>query len=95
MTPDGTSITELTEGLTLEVYPNPTHGPLNLRVNTGGESALISLTNYQGQTLSQETLSPRFGETELSFNLRGYANGIYYIKVVAGDHTQIRKIILQ
>lgn len=95
LTPDGTSVNELNEGLTLEVYPNPTQGPLSLRVNTGGESAVISLTNYQGQTLSQEVLTPSFGDTQLDFNLRGYASGIYYIKVEAGDQTQIRKIILQ
>lgn len=95
MTPDGTSVMELNQGLSLEVYPNPTRGPLNLRVNANGAGAVISLTNYQGQTLRQEVLTPRLGETQLDFNLRGYASGIYYIKVVAGDHTQIRKIILQ
>ena len=95
LTPDGTAITELNNRLTLEIFPNPTRGPLSLRVNTGGEGAVISLTNYQGQTINQEELTPRFGESQLDFNLRGFASGIYYIKVEAGEQVQIKKIILQ
>lgn len=95
LTPDGTSITDLKDRLSLQVFPNPTRGPIHVRLNTAGKNAVVSLTNYQGQIISQETLSPGVGQTQLEFNLRGFASGVYYLKVVSDDQTRIEKIILQ
>jgi hypothetical protein len=95
MVVDDTSVSELTEGLHLLVYPNPTRGQVNVRFNTHGKSAVVTLTNYQGQVISREMLNPVAGETRHLLNLNGFAQGIYYLKVEAGDSTRIEKIILQ
>jgi len=91
---DNTSIQDLSEELRLLVFPNPTTGQIDIRFNSMGKSAVVTLTNYQGQIISQESLSPGMGETRLQYNLRGMASGIYYLKVVCGSQTRIQKIIL-
>jgi hypothetical protein len=91
---DNTSVQDLTEEMRLVVFPNPTSGQINVRFNSMGQSTVVTLTNYQGQTIRQESYSPETSDTTIQYNLRGLSAGIYYLKVVAGNHTRIQKIIL-
>lgn len=63
-----TGLTSIEEDLTSQVYPNPTQGLINLKVNR----AWI-LTNLQGQVIME-------GYSEM-LDLSGYASGMYFLKL--------------
>ncbi len=91
---DDTGLAEVSE-FKLEVYPNPTRGLLNVRLQAPGDEAKVTLLNYQGQLISSKQVSLGVGQNDLQFNLDGFAPGIYYLRVNTAKEIKIEKIILQ
>jgi hypothetical protein len=71
----------------VNVFPNPTTGKLS--VNLGGiKNANVSVTDLTGRTLITRTASDA-AELDLS----GYAAGVYYVKIHAGDASTVVKVV--
>ena len=70
-----------------EYYPNPTKDIININSNYNIKS--IQLLDLQGRLLETKLVN----ETQSSFNIANYSNGIYFVKVTSDKGTKTIKII--
>ncbi len=75
---------------TMEVWPNPTTGPVTLRA-TDMPGAEVSLFNLSGQIL----MTFRLDREEQHLDLSGLPNGIYYLKAYKGNRIGLARLIIQ
>jgi Ig-like domain CHU_C associated/Secretion system C-terminal sorting domain len=73
----------------ISIFPNPNNGAFTIQSKTKGEYVIL---NELGQTL--QTFQTN-GENNYSVNLKGLANGIYFLKGKNGEQVVNEKIILQ
>ena len=73
----------------MSVFPNPTTGQFTLDLNTDSES-LIQVYNSQGQLLIDENNSAK----QVSFDLSGYAKGVYVVRVESQGQVQYQRLII-
>ncbi len=74
------------------VYPNPTKGEFNLRIDGHvDERVALELTDLLGKVILKETGN----KSNYTFNLSAYPKGVYLLKVKLGDEVALEKIIHQ
>jgi len=79
----------------LNVYPNPTAGLLNIDLKLPSEEDVeIMVFNALGQLVSQ-TNEANVLEGSYKLNMSAMAKGIYHIQVVGGGETLSKKVILR
>lgn len=85
----GISVGEVQTDWSLEYYPNPTDGLLNLQL-TGLVSAQWALYNHLGQQLQEGV-----AEGGTIIDLTSYAEGMYYFKIHIGNEVVTKKVLLK
>ena len=82
----GLSITDIEENTdeSINVYPNPTNGLLNV---TGNGTMRITVSNLLGQTLNEVT-----AEGNATIDLSSYGQGFYLVRVATGDGVTVQKV---
>jgi hypothetical protein len=77
-----------------KVYPNPTTGEFSLELKGLDETAELRVELYgmQGERILSEELK---GSRKYDLSLAGKPNGIYFIRVITGNHAGTGKIIKQ
>jgi hypothetical protein len=65
------------ENIIVNMYPNPTNGILNIKMETLNEPINIEITNVVGQVVMQETIATQ----QTSLNISNLINGIYFVKI--------------
>jgi len=82
------------EGLAMEtfVYPNPSTGTVNVRIQNPGGQAVLNILNQVGQEVKRINITT----DEFSLDLNDFANGIYYYSVTVNGQQKNapRKIVL-
>lgn len=79
--------------LNFSVYPNPTNGQFSVNINSG-----LSLDNVSIQivnSLGQIVVSQKVISNNTAFDLRNQEAGVYYIKVISENGTQISSIVIE
>ncbi len=94
LVPDGTFIESVSEQ-DVRIFPNPTTGRVNVRMNGFNSETSVRLTNYHGQTLQTRIMNPQGGENQFNIDLGNYSAGIYYLRIDSRDIVIIKKIVLQ
>lgn len=88
-----TGIYEATEGNGILVYPNPSTGFVNIKMQgRENEPALVTVINSNGQLISRNELSGN--QTNLSIDLSKYSEGLYFIQVLKSGVLYKKKITL-
>ena len=85
------------ENLWLKCYPNPTNSSISISYLLQKETKVhIEVKDISGRTLGNITDAPTIpGEHTLDFNLSRYANGTYFVTLVANDSVVLtEKVIL-
>ncbi|HWY39105.1 MAG TPA: T9SS type A sorting domain-containing protein, partial [Bacteroidia bacterium] len=95
---DSTSSSGIAEqgdhNLALSVYPNPNNGIFTVRTeNIPHGAANITITDVLGREVYKMTANSN-GQQNTQIDLRGQANGIYYITLQADEKKYQSKIIL-
>jgi hypothetical protein len=77
-----------------KVYPNPTTGQFTVALNRAvdNEMLLIEVFGMQGEKVISERVG---GFPMYSFSLSERAAGIYFLRLIAGDKTEVFKIVKQ
>lgn len=75
------------------VYPNPTNGLLNIRINNFTGKASINVIDINGRTV-YSNVNNDFN-VESSINLNNLSSGMYIIKVTADTTTYTEKVIIK
>jgi len=84
------------DDVSMTVYPNPSTGVVNLSLEGfNGKHTTLSVVNVIGTVVYHEVLPTVDGRINKSIDLSKMANGLYYIKLDAEDHSEIRKIVLK
>ncbi|MBF9142163.1 fibronectin type III domain-containing protein [Hymenobacter properus] len=82
------------ESGSLLVFPNPSNtGQLTLRLRGLRGTMQATLLNALGQVVYTQRLPS--GTTEQVLNTRGFATGLYTLRVVVGDEVLTRKVVLE
>jgi len=77
------------DAITCELFPNPTHGMFTVRTNDVIESIkVVSLAGVDIKSIS-------VGQSETSFDLSNYTNGLYAVKVILKSKTLEYMVIKQ
>lgn len=74
----------------LNIYPNPTNGKFNMEFNKASVQK-ITVYSVLGDIISEINIPSDSGN--VSFDLSEQPNGIYFIRINAGENTMMKKII--
>ncbi|MFH1319183.1 MAG: T9SS type A sorting domain-containing protein [Bacteroidota bacterium] len=92
--PDG--IEQLNDTETLEIYPNPASGSVNIRYAfEGTENFHLSLYDILGQEIMRKEIKNDSSSGLVSLDISGYSTGMYYIKLTNENKQIIRKFVIQ
>ena len=87
-----TSINKLST-FTFNLYPNPTNGNVTIEMNNNlNEQLTLKVFNIIGDEVFISLLK---NEKKQSFDLRGLANGLYFVKISGNKFNKIEKLIIQ
>ena len=80
-------------GFNMEVYPNPTHGVINLASSnlTAGQSVQVMIFDMNGRMIKSGDYTN--GES-IAIDLSGFAKGVYSLRVESGNDFVVKRIIL-
>lgn len=81
----------------LEVFPNPAHQRVTLRLPalTGEPTARLTLLNSLGQVVQSRALNLQTAGTEAHLDVQALRAGLYTVRVVAGSHTAARQVVVE
>jgi len=80
----------------IAVYPNPSSGIVNIRINQSEEiKTSIEITNTQGKSVFKEKLGKFSGEYTKEINLKAHGAGTYMITIQQGDNVNTEKVIIK
>ena len=68
----------------IRIYPNPVHGILNLSIRGTEQQLQLQITDLNGHTMYEEKLENLPAESTRKIDTRGFAKGIYILKLT-GD----------
>lgn len=88
-----TDVADLAEGLQVNIFPNPTRNQFSVTLQGADQGARISLTNQQGQVVESRTIDT-FAK-QVTFNMEGLAQGVYYLRIETSQGVQMHKVVLQ
>ncbi|WP_245574846.1 S8 family serine peptidase [Aequorivita capsosiphonis] len=76
------------------MYPNPAENQVFMSWKDVESNVAITLFNSLGQRLVQLSETELAGKTSSSMDVSGFANGIYFITIKAGNHLETKKLII-
>jgi hypothetical protein len=88
----GVGIDELLSKANIAVYPNPTEGILNVKLN-GYKSEVISIRIFNSK--GQVVLTDEILKSSSEFNLTHLSKGVYIVELQNGTKTSETKIVLK
>lgn len=78
------------------VYPLPAKSRLNIQIQSSKtEKAEISVTDISGKKLITNSISLTAGINNSVINVQSLNKGVYFLKVVTSQTTEIRKIVVE
>ncbi|WP_191906933.1 T9SS type A sorting domain-containing protein [Adhaeribacter soli] len=80
-------------GMSVDVYPNPTTGSFNVKLNGYQKDAAVVLYNLAGQQITSEKVAADGNAKNI--NLKGLAAGTYLLKVTSEKGVQVTRLIVQ
>lgn len=90
-----TSIENVVNAQTFELYPNPAEGLLNVSIDAVAKADITyNVTNIVGQQVTeniQATLNK--GNNRQSINIASLANGVYILNIISGEGNLQRKFV--
>ncbi len=89
--PTERSLTVGTQGLSFDVYPNPSTGQFNINTNAD-EAFQIEVTDLLGKTIYQQQHQPN---TSIAIRLSNQPKGIYLVSLIQADGKTTKKLVIQ
>ncbi len=85
-----------TDNNNISIYPNPSNGIVSITIaNTSNSELLITVMDIQGRDIySAKDKNIVSGYTK-QIDLGALSKGIYYIKIINGDHSNYQKLIIE
>jgi hypothetical protein len=87
-------VTEL-DGLSVNIYPNPSNGQIVLDVTGESEALMLTLVDMHGKLVYTETLNAISNGLRKQIDLGELAKGVYFVRLEAGNDSMTRKLVIQ
>lgn len=89
--------TDITNGLSMEVFPNPTPGSATLRYELAQPATVrLTLLELSGRALWQDQIGPQMGGVHTQeLPVKSLPAGMYLLRMQAGDQSSFLKLIKQ
>jgi hypothetical protein len=97
-TDETSSINDLNEFTSLNVFPNPTSGQVQVQFvmpATQNQEVSLKISDMLGRTLSQEQLGNFSGNYNGSLDLKAFGPGIYMLQLQVGNELLYKKVIVR
>ena len=75
----------------VNIYPNPTSGRINVVVNNGNNINEVVVLDITGNVLMSESVNTN----NISLDLSSFAKGLYLVKVVTAEDSFVKKVVLK
>lgn len=94
---DCTGLEEIKEIESMNLYPNPTEGDLNLAVifKNKPNSVLVEIYNSNGSVVLTKNYQKPGAELKDNFNLNEQAAGNYFMRITVGKHSLTNTFIIK
>jgi Secretion system C-terminal sorting domain len=80
----------------LSISPNPANSQINVTYNTeNGGRADIFIVNELGGQLVRKSVGVTPGKNNFQLNIGRLANGVYIVKIINGNNTFVKKLVIQ
>ncbi len=89
-----TSISDNHPDNAIEVYPNPTHGTLNIKSNNPSLRFSLQLTDVEGRVVLSDSQTDNNSITG-SYDVSALAKGIYFLRIISSPGNTTRIITIQ
>ncbi len=77
----------------INIYPNPNNGKLHINIEGDkNEEVIVRIMDMLGQVHIEENVMFGQGNSNKTFDLSSFANGLYIVKLTKGDHSYSHKI---
>lgn len=90
-----TGIDDLFTGRTapgLAIYPNPASRTIAFKYNFANTSATVRITDIAGRIVLSKDYGKQSGEREISLDVSGLTNGMYYVELITDKQRNVGKI---
>lgn len=74
----------------ITVFPNPSNGIINVNFKQASE---IKIVNITGKVIYQENIKNNITKSK-SIDMANFANGIYFVNIINGEKSTVKKIVL-
>ncbi|MCZ2247505.1 MAG: GEVED domain-containing protein [Bacteroidia bacterium] len=92
----GTGIESLSDGTSLELYPNPASDVINLSFNGSKTHSLaVRVVNVNGQLVYTDVVNQYSGQYKNQIDLSAAAKGVYFVQIITDNGTINRKVVLR
>lgn len=81
--------------ISIEIFPNPSHGIFNLSLNYWPENMKIDLLDVTGQSISHFEPGNKPDGTSMEINLSRLPEGVYFLKLVDQKFVKTKKIVIR
>jgi subtilisin family serine protease len=86
---------ELTDEWTINLFPNPSNGNINLAMDlVNQDNYTIEITNAIGQVVYTEALNSYIGSYNKTINLTANNKGVYFVTVRSSNKQFVKRIVL-
>lgn len=75
----------------VNIYPNPTSGRINVAVNNGNNINEVVVLDITGNVLMSESVNAN----NVSLDLSSFAKGLYLVKVITAEDSFVKKVVLK
>jgi hypothetical protein len=90
-----TGISQNDLNASVKIFPNPVKEELTISI-TGNERLLdLTITDMNGKVLFTEKVTVSGGEFKRKLDVSGYAAGIYFFRLSAGERSYTEKVVVQ
>jgi hypothetical protein len=80
----------------MKFYPNPGDGKFTLSFNLPEEGNTdVTIMNLDGKSIYSEKLASFKGQYEKQIDISSNPKGVYFVKITQGEHSQLKKIVLE
>lgn len=90
------AVTNFTTENNFSVYPNPADENVTVSfINSGAQKSTVEFVDAIGQVVSTAVLENATGNYKQTFDVSGFAKGVYMIHVTSNDKTSYQQLIVQ
>jgi hypothetical protein len=90
------SIRKIENANPFTVYPNPANGVITLDFNSlNAKQATVQLFDITGKIIKSEIVNLAVGVSKQTLNISDLAKGTYLVKVICGETTETKKLIIE